>query len=93
MIIKTLLTTHIIFSILLIFFILLNKGKGSEIGTSFGNFQENIFNNQNSSSLIKKIIILLSIIIVITSLSSSYINKIEKKQLINDKINQENIIQ
>ncbi|HFL8824369.1 MAG TPA: preprotein translocase subunit SecG [Candidatus Azoamicus sp. OHIO1] len=83
---KILLTLHIACAILIISFILINKGKGSEIGATFGNSQESIFGSQGSNSLLKKIIIALSIIFVIINFSMTNMYKnntqIEKSQAI-----------
>lgn len=75
MIINILLTTQIVLSISIILLILVHKGKGSEIGASFGNNQDSIISKQTSSSIIKKIIIIISIFIAINTLSISYLNK------------------
>lgn len=75
MIIKTLLTIHLILSLTIIFLILLHKGKGSEIGASFGNSQDSILSNQTSNTIIKKIIIIMSIFIAINIISISYLYK------------------
>lgn len=77
-----LLIFHILLLCLIIIFILLNKGKGSEIGTTFNSSNINFMNAKESSSLIKKIIVILSLI---SLLSMSLINITNK----NYKNNQE----
>ncbi len=77
MITTILLTFHIILSIIIICLILFHKGKGSEIGASFGGNQDSILSNQTSNLIIKKIIILIAIVIAINMLSINYINKTE----------------
>lgn len=79
-----LLIFHIIISCLLIIFILLNKGKGSEIGATF-NINVDFMSSKESNSLIKKIIITLTIILLI---SITLINITNNKQ----KTNQEKAI-
>ncbi len=79
-----LLIFHIIISCLLIIFILLNKGKGSEIGATF-NSNVDFMSSKESNSLIKKIIITLTIILLI---SITLINITNNKQ----KTNQEKAI-
>ena len=76
-----LLAIHIILAGLLITFILINKGKGSEIGATFNN-NIDFMSSKESNSLIKKIIIVLTILLV---LSIVFINITNNKQ----KINQE----
>ncbi len=72
---------HIILAGLLITFILINKGKGSEMGATFNN-NIDFMSSKESNSLIKKIIIVLTILLV---LSIVFINITNNKQ----KINQE----
>ena len=69
---------HIIISCLLIIFILLNKGKGSEMGATFNN-NTDLMSYKESNSLIKKIILILSILIVI-SIAIININVNKQKQ-------------
>ncbi|HIH2762964.1 MAG TPA: preprotein translocase subunit SecG [Candidatus Azoamicus sp.] len=76
-----LLIFHIILAFLLIIFILLNKGKGSEIGATFNN-NIDFMNSSESSSLIKKVIIILTILLIT---STTLINITNNKQ----KIDQE----
>lgn len=85
MITKILISIHIILSILTIFLILIHKGKGSEIGASFGGGQDSILSNKASNSIIKKTIIIIAIVISINIIAISYTNKIKD-------INKENII-
>jgi protein translocase SecG subunit len=71
-----LLIFHIIISCLIIIFILINKGKGSEIGATFNN-NVDLMSSKESNSLIKKIIIILTIIFLI---SITLINITNNKQ-------------
>ncbi|CAB3976465.1 preprotein translocase subunit SecG [Candidatus Azoamicus ciliaticola] len=71
-----LLTFHIILAGLLITFILINKGKGSEIGATFNN-NIDFMSSKESNSLIKKIIIILTILLL---LSIIFINITNNKQ-------------
>lgn len=73
-----LLVFHIILACLLIIFILLNKGKGSEIGATFNNNIDFISSGE-SNSLIKKIIVILTILLII---SITLINITNNKQKI-----------
>ncbi|HIH2763881.1 MAG TPA: preprotein translocase subunit SecG [Candidatus Azoamicus sp.] len=73
-----LLVFHIILACLLIIFILLNKGKGSEIGATFNN-NIDFMSSGESNSLIKKIIVILTILLII---SITLINITNNKQKI-----------
>ena len=79
-----LLAFHIILAGLLIIFILINKGKGSEIGATFNN-NIDFMSSKESNSLIKKIIIILTILLLSSTI---FINITHNKQ----KINQEKAI-
>jgi len=72
---QIILIIHIIISLSIIFLILINKGKGAEIGATFGSDQESLFGSHGSNSFIRKIIIFLSITFVITCISMTLLNK------------------
>lgn len=75
-----LLIFHIIISCLLIILILVNKGKGSEIGATFNN-NIDFMSSKESNSLIKKIIITLTIILLISiTLINITNNKLQNNQ-------------
>lgn len=79
-----LLAFHIILAGLLIIFILLNKGKGSEIGATFNN-NIDFMSSKESNSLIKKIIIILTILLLSSTIFINITNNTQK-------INQEKAI-
>lgn len=70
---------YIILAILIISLILLNKGKGSEIGANFTTSQESILGTQSSNTFIKKIIAILSIMFIILNITitNAYKNNIK----------------
>jgi len=74
MTIQILLISHIILAISIIFLVLINKGKGSEIGATFSNEQKNLLGSQESNSLIKKIITICSIIFIFSCISITILN-------------------
>ena len=75
-----LLTFHIIVSILLIVIVLLQAGKGADMGAIFGGGSSNtLFGSSGPSSFLGKITAFAAIIFMITSLSLAYINA--KKQV------------
>lgn len=79
MLLKILLLVYIICLCFLIIFILINKGKGAEIGATFNSSTNDIFGSKGSSSIIKKIIILLAILVLSINLFINIISKDEHK--------------
>lgn len=67
------LTCHVISVLLLIFFILLDKGKGSELGIL--NTGNDFFNAKTSSNFFSKIIITLFIFSIFTNLGITFFYK------------------
>ncbi|HFL8819506.1 MAG TPA: preprotein translocase subunit SecG [Candidatus Azoamicus sp. OHIO2] len=79
-----LLVIHMVCSILLIFFILLNQGKGSEL--SVLNQNNELLNSKDSNVLLNRIIIFLAMLFVLITFFISVFNNtlIEKKKSIID---------
>lgn len=73
--IKSIIILHILLACLIITLILLNKGKGSEIGVTFGDVQEKLFGSQGSNSFLKKLIIICALFLLATNISMTLINK------------------
>lgn len=65
-----LLLMHIFCSIFLIFLVLLNQGKGSELGAI--NQNNELLSNRNSSLIINRIIIIIALLTVLTNVLLSY---------------------
>tara|TARA_B100000131_G_C17591058_1_gene399207 strand:+ start:22 stop:330 length:309 start_codon:yes stop_codon:yes gene_type:complete len=64
---------YIAISVVLIFLILLQQGKGSDIGSAFGGGSSNtMFGSSSSSSPLTKITAILSAVFLIVSLSITY---------------------
>ena len=78
---KLILITHIICSCLLIIVILMNKGKGAEIGATFNSSENNLFGSKGSSSILNKIIVSMALLSLVTNISINLINKdiVDKK--------------
>lgn len=73
-------TFHIFVSILLIIIVLLQAGKGADMGAIFGGGSSNtLFGSSGPASFLGKITAFAAIIFMITSLSLAYINA--KKQV------------
>ncbi len=68
-----LLTIHILASILLILIILLQKGKGADMGASFGGgASQAIFGGAGPATFLTKITAVIAIVFMLTSLSLAY---------------------
>ncbi|MCB1711213.1 MAG: preprotein translocase subunit SecG [Candidatus Riesia sp.] len=81
-----LLLMHIFCSIFLIFLVLLNQGKGSELGAI--NQNNELLSNRNSSLIINRIIIIIALLTVLTNVLLSYYVK-----SYNIKQNVENLVE
>ncbi len=71
---KLILITHILCSCLLIIVILMNKGKGAEIGATFNTSENNLFGSKGSSSILNKIIVSMVLLSLLTNISINLIN-------------------
>lgn len=78
---------YIILSLLLIIFILINKGNGAEIGATFNSSTNDIFGSKGSNSILNKIIIFIAIMSLIANISINLINKNIKKKNIEPLVN------
>jgi preprotein translocase subunit SecG len=77
---------HLIVAFLLIGFILMQHGKGSDIGASFGSgASQTVFGSQGSTSFLVKFIAILVAIFFISSLSLNYLiaQSIKQQQVAN----------
>lgn len=87
MLLKTILIIYVMCSCLLIFFILMSKGKGAEIGATFNSSTNELFGSKGSSSILNKIITFLALFALSTNLLINVINKNEKEKITNPIIN------
>ncbi|URQ67766.1 preprotein translocase subunit SecG [SAR86 cluster bacterium] len=87
---------YIIISISLILIILLQQGKGSDIGSAFGAGSSNtMFGSSTSSNPLTKVTAFLAAIFLILSLSITYISRssmIEESPIIEVEINETGIL-
>jgi len=83
---KIIITIHIILSLLLITFILINKGKGADTGGITNTSTNDVFGSKGSSSILNKIIILIAVMSLISNISINLINKDIKKKDLNPTI-------
>ncbi len=73
---------HVIICLALIFIILLQKGRGAEMGAAFGGASQTLFGPGGSLSLLNKITTVLAILFFLTSISLTYMvshKKVETK--------------
>ncbi len=71
----TLLTIiHVLVCLLLVGIVLLQHGKGADIGASFGGSSQSLFGTEGPVSLLNKITTAIAIIFMVTSVSLAYIS-------------------
>ena len=87
---------YILISISLILIILLQQGKGSDIGSAFGAGSSNtMFGSSSSSNPLTKVTAILAAIFLILSLSITYISRssmIEESPIIESEIDETGIL-
>jgi len=87
---------YILISISLILIILLQQGKGSDIGSAFGAGSSNtMFGSSSSSNPLTKVTAILAAIFLILSLSITYMSRssmIEESPIIEIEINETGIL-
>ena len=75
-ILSLLLSFHVIIAVLIIALILLQKGKGADMGSAFGaGASGTIFGAKGSANFLSRTTAILATIFFITSLSLAYLNK------------------
>lgn len=76
---------HIIISILLIITVLLQPGKGDDLGTIFGGTSQSIFGASGAVPFLTKVTRILAVLFIITSLSLGYFSaKSIKSSVVNE---------
>ncbi|MBI3609272.1 MAG: preprotein translocase subunit SecG [Nitrospirae bacterium] len=70
-----LITLHVIVSFIMIGVILLQAGKGAEIGASFGGSSQTIFGSRGPGTFLSKLTVAAAVIFMLTSLSLSVLSK------------------
>ena len=90
-----LLSFHVIIAVLIIVLILVQKGKGADMGSAFGaGASGTIFGAKGSANFLSRTTAILATIFFITSLALAYLNKgtVELESSVLDKIQPETII-
>ena len=63
---------HVLVSLILISIVLLQKGKGADIGAAFGGASQTVFGPRGSQSVLSKLTTSAAVIFMITSLSLAF---------------------
>lgn len=66
------LVVHVIVSMALILIVLLQTGKGAEMGASFGGSNQTVFGSQGATTFLSKITTAAAVLFMLTSLSLAY---------------------
>ena len=94
-ILSLLLSFHVIIAVLIIALVLLQKGKGADMGSAFGaGASGTIFGAKGSANFLSRTTALLATIFFITSLALAYLNKgtIKLENSVLDKIQPDTVI-
>ena len=94
-ILSLLLSFHVIIAVLIVVLILVQKGKGADMGSAFGaGASGTIFGAKGSANFLSRTTAILATIFFITSLALAYLNKgtIKLESSVLDKIQPETII-
>jgi len=86
MMLKIIIILYIFFSFLLIGLILINKGKGAEMG-GITSSESDIFGSKGSNNILNKIIIFLAILLLLLNISINITNNKLKNNIIESHIN------
>ncbi|OPX20267.1 MAG: preprotein translocase subunit SecG [Desulfobacca sp. 4484_104] len=65
---------HVIVCVALIFFVLLQKGKGAEIGAVFGGTSQTVFGSSGAAPFLAKVTAAAAIIFMLTSLGLTFLS-------------------
>lgn len=77
---------HIISCILLILIVLLQVGKGSDLGSAFGGGSQSVFGSGGAAPFLTKLTTAMAIVFMLTSLSLTIISSGEVKKTVVDSI-------
>lgn len=70
-----LITLHVIVSFIMVGVILLQAGRGAEIGASFGGSSQTVFGSRGPGTFLSKLTVAAAVIFMLTSLSLSVLSK------------------
>jgi len=86
MIKSILITLHLILCIILVIIILLQKGKGADIGAVFGGTSQTLFGSTGATSFLQKLTVLIAAGFILTSLGLSIFLGQTKSSSVMDKV-------
>jgi len=69
-----LLAVHILVALFLIFIVLIQSGKGADLGAAFGGSSQTIFGSRGAATLFSKLTTIAAVVFMITSLSLAIIS-------------------
>ena len=73
---------HIIACVFLILIVLLQTGKGAEIGAAFGGSSQTLFGPRGAGTILSKLTVIAAVVFMITSISLSYLRGTERRSRI-----------
>ena len=79
-----LLIVHVIVSLALILIVLLQTGKGAEMGASFGGSNQTVFGSRGSATFMSKVTTGAAILFMVTSLSLAYLSSQRRTSIMKD---------
>jgi preprotein translocase subunit SecG len=80
------LIVHVIVSLALILIVLLQTGKGAEMGASFGGSNQTVFGSRGSATFMSKITTAAAILFMVTSLSLAYLSSRRMTSIMKDTV-------
>lgn len=81
-----LITIHILLCFILVVIILLQKGKGADIGAVFGGTSQTLFGSTGATSFLQKLTVIIAAGFILTSLGLSIFMGQAKKSSVMDKV-------
>ncbi len=66
-------TIHVLACVFLILIVLLQTGKGAEIGATFGGSSQTVFGPRGAGTLLSKLTVIAAVVFMVTSISLSYL--------------------
>ena len=78
------LLVHVIVSLALILIVLLQTGKGAEMGASFGGSNQTVFGSRGSATFMSKITTVAAVLFMVTSLTLAYFSSQRMTSIMKD---------
>jgi preprotein translocase subunit SecG len=80
------LIVHVIVSLALILIVLLQTGKGAEMGASFGGSNQTVFGSRGSATFMSKVTTGAAVLFMVTSLSLAYLSSQRRTSIMKDTV-------